>query len=136
MGMRCSISSEALAAIRAHAAAAHPLEACGLLLGQGDRVTIAEPAANVADRPEVAFEIDPGVLIAAHRAARAGGPLVLGCYHSHPRGDAMPSIVDAAAAAADGQLWIIVAGDAVRGWRAVADGALHGRFDAVELLAR
>ena len=87
------------------------------------------PAANVAAEPARAFELDPAVLIAAHRAARAGGDAILGHYHSHPGGDPQPSSCDAAAAAA-GELWLVVAGREARLWRAVAGGPLHGAFAA------
>ena len=133
--MQCSISSTALAAIHAHAAAEHPREACGLLFGHPGVIAAAAPAPNVAATPETRFEIDPAALLAAHRGQRAGGPNIVGCYHSHPGGDARPSATDADMAAPDGTLWLIVGDNDVTVWIARADGALHGRFDAVELLA-
>lgn len=128
------ISSAALTRILAEAAASAD-EVCGLLLGQGDRIERALPCRNVAATPSIAFEIDPAALLTAHRAARGGGPAVLGCYHSHPTGSAEPSPRDAAAAAPDGGVWLIVAAGRVRGWRAVTDGAWLGRFVAVTLRA-
>lgn len=83
--------------------------------------------------PEVRFEIDPRALFAALRAERGGGPKVAGYWHSHPSGDATPSATDAAMAAPDGKLWLIVAGEALRGWRAGPGGEVHGRFDRVEI---
>jgi len=115
--MPLEVTSEALAAMRAHAAAAHPHEACGILLGEGGRIIEARPAANVHPSPHTHFEIDPQALIDAHRAARAGGPQVLGYYHSHPRGPASPSATDAASAAGDGRVWAILAGTDARFWR-------------------
>jgi predicted GIY-YIG superfamily endonuclease/proteasome lid subunit RPN8/RPN11 len=103
------ISPQALAAMRAHAAAAHPQEACGILLGEGNRITEARPAANVHLSPHTHFAIDPQALIDAHRAARAGGPEVIGYYHSHPRGPAAPSATDRAEASGDGRVWAIIA---------------------------
>ena len=99
-------------------AAADDREICGLLLGQAGRIEAIAPAANVAADPARHFELDPAVLIAAHRAARSGGPSVIGHYHSHPSGVAIPSATDAACAMPDGTLWLIVAGEAVRLWRA------------------
>lgn len=103
---------------------------------RGEGVTIGEarPCRNVAADPARRFEIDPAALLAAHRAARAGGPAILGCYHSHPSGVAEPSACDAAAAEPNGWLWLIVAGDQVRGFRAVGTGMLHGRFEEECLL--
>ncbi len=129
--MDVAISSELLARILAEAAATPDVEVCGLLLGWDGRVEEARACRNVAADPSQTFEIDPTALIAAHRAARDGGPAILGCYHSHPSGLAVPSRRDAGDAAANGWLWAIVAGPDVQVWRAVADGALWGRFEAV-----
>ena len=114
-------------------AAATPDEVCGLLFGDGERVARLLPCRNVAADPAVRFEIDPAALLAAHRAARRGGERVIGHYHSHPSGLAAPSPRDAADAAADGSIWLIVAGAVVTAWRAVPDGAVHGRFDPLPL---
>jgi proteasome lid subunit RPN8/RPN11 len=108
-------------------------EVCGLLLGSDDTVSEIRPCANVHPQPATRFELDPSELVAALRAARGGGPGVLGHYHSHPSGRAFPSATDAADAAADGTLWLIVAGDGATVWEAVRDGAVHGRFDPVAL---
>lgn len=97
-------------------AGAEATEICGLLLGEAGRIGAILPAANVAADPVRHFELDPAVLLAAHRAARAGGAKVVGHYHSHPSGVAVPSATDAACAAPDGSLWLIVAGGAARLW--------------------
>lgn len=99
------------------AALAHPRECCGILLGEGETVRAIEPAANVHSAPERHFEIDPQTLIDAYRAARAGGPCVMGYYHSHPAGPARPSSVDRALAVHDGRVWAIAAEGEVRFWR-------------------
>lgn len=131
--MRVRISRCVVDLIQRTAAAAAPLEACGLLFGGARAIAAASVEANVARNPATHFEIDPASLFAAIRAEREGGPSVAGYWHSHPTGDAMPSITDAAMAVADGKLWLIVTDDAVTGWRATERGARHGRFDAVEL---
>jgi proteasome lid subunit RPN8/RPN11 len=76
----------------------------------------------------------PAALIAAHRAARAGGPALVGHYHSHPGGSPVPSARDAAAAE-PGSYWIIAGSGALRAWYAdgrPADG--KGRFRAVTIV--
>lgn len=120
--MTCSITRAALDAILAAARAAAPEEACGLLLGQGLRIMRAQPAANVAAERTCRFEIDPAALIAAHRAARHGGPEVAGYFHSHPAGLAAPSATDAAMAAGDGRIWAIAAGGTVTFWKDAESG--------------
>lgn len=132
MGMTLELSIADRDAMLAHARST-AVEACGLLLGAGARVERAVPCANVAADPARFFEIDPAALIAAHRDARAGGPAVIGHYHSHPSGLARPSPRDAADAAPDGSVWIVIAGGRLTAWRAVEKGSLHGRFDPVDL---
>ncbi|WP_427968517.1 Mov34/MPN/PAD-1 family protein [Altererythrobacter sp.] len=104
------------------ARSAHPLECCGILLGEGYRITTVQPALNVHPDPETHFEIDPQALIEAHRAAREGGPQVLGYYHSHPNGAAEPSATDAELAAGDGAVWAIAANGGVTFWRSEEGG--------------
>lgn len=122
------ISRDVLKQILAQAAAVPDAEVCGLLLGMGERIIEARVADNVADDPARRFELDPAVLIAAHRTARAGGAQILGHYHSHPGGSTEPSACDAAMAHVDGSLWLICAPDGGHAlWRAGTAG-LHGRF--------
>lgn len=109
-------------------------ECCGLLLGEAGRIGSILPTANVAGDPARHFEIDPVRLIAAHKAARMGGPQLIGHYHSHPSGSALPSANDAAEAGVDGALWLVVAGDQATLWRAVPRGTLHDRFQPETLL--
>jgi proteasome lid subunit RPN8/RPN11 len=121
MGMSLTVTSGVVAKLLAEAARAAPAECCGVLLGHG-RIDAARPAANVASDPLHRFEIDPRALIAAHRAARAGGPPVLGYYHSHPTGHPVPSATDCEHAAGEGSIWAIVAGGDVAFWRDGASG--------------
>jgi desampylase len=132
VGVTATISSELITQIVADAERSPHAEVCGLLLGT-PAIQGATRCRNIAADPARRFEIDPADLIAAHRAARAGGPAVIGHYHSHPTGDPTPSRQDAADAAPDGSLWLIVGEGTVRLWRAVPDGAVHGRFDPVAL---
>lgn len=132
--MTVTIASALLRQIADAAAASPHAEICGLLFGTRDAVTAAAPCRNVAVDPTRRFEIDPAALLAAHRAAREGGARIVGHYHSHPSGLAVPSARDAADAAPDGSLWLIAGGGGVvRAWRAVESGAVEGRFDPVEL---
>ncbi len=126
------VVGDALTTMRAAAAAAHPHEACGLLLGQGARIAAARETANVHPAPATHFDIDPQALINAHRAARAGGAQVLGYFHSHPIGAAEPSATDRAMAAHDGRIWAIIAGDEVRLWRDGDGGFVALSFTIIE----
>lgn len=115
--MQVQVSSEVIVRLLAEAASAHPEECCGILLGDGQGITSVVPAANVHPEPERHFEIDPQVLVDAHRAARQGGPGVLGYYHSHPNGRTRPSPEDRKKAARDGAIWAIIAAGRITLWR-------------------
>ncbi|GAA0729518.1 Mov34/MPN/PAD-1 family protein [Sphingomonas japonica] len=126
------VSSRALHCVITEASIDGQRESCGLLWGTSDRIVAAQTADNVSPSPRTAFEIDPRRVIAAHRRARRMKHLALvGHWHSHPRGEPVPSPRDADAAMSDGSLWLIVAGDVARLWRAVKGGRVHDRFDPV-----
>lgn len=105
--MNIEVTRDVIEALQRAARSAAPHEACGILVGQDARITGFIEARNVHPSPESRFEIDPQSLIDAHRAARSGGPQVLGYFHSHPRGGAEPSSTDLELAAADGKVWAI-----------------------------
>lgn len=120
--MDLEVTSGAIATLLEEATRAAPNECCGLLLGRGQTIERAVPCANVHCDPAGHFEIDPAALIAAHRAARAGGPELIGYYHSHPNGRAEPSAKDRAAACGDRRIWAIIADAKVQMWRDGANG--------------
>lgn len=126
--MRLEISRSLHDRLLAEAAASPAQEVCGLLFGNGGRIDAAQACRNVAGDPARAFEIDPQALIAAHRAAREGGPAIIGCYHSHPGGPATPSLRDVEAAAGDGAVWLIFGQGQMTAWRSTV-----GDFAALEL---
>lgn len=129
--MRYAISSTLLAGLLTEAQNSADREVCGLLYGTKGRIAEAEATANVAADPARSFEIDPAALFAAHRRARAGAVVVIGHYHSHPSGAAVPSARDAAQAMGDGALWLILTADEARLWRSDRVGV----FDEVGLVA-
>ena len=116
------VTQEILEELLVEAEAAHPCECCGILLGEGQSITAIRSAANVHLQPETHFEIDPQALVDAHRAARQGGPQVLGYYHSHPNGLARPSATDEAMATGQKLVWAIIAARRVTFWREAAAG--------------
>ncbi len=108
---------------------AEPHEACALLLGEADEAGVSITQAVVTDNvtegnPETSFEIDPGMHILMQKAARAGGPQIVGVWHSHPNGVARPSDADKAQSVEPGWVWLI---------SGVRDGAIdHAAFRAGE----
>jgi desampylase len=136
MGMELQISRSLRDRIVAEAAASPSVEVCGLLLGRGNKISVAPTCRNVAIDPARTFEIDPAALIAAHRHARQGGPAILGCWHSHPSGVALPSRTDAAAALDLGWWWLIVGSGEVGCFCTVAGGPIHDRFVPAPLVVQ
>ncbi len=132
--MHVTIASAVLDAVISEAHSQPEREICGLLLGNGCAVASHQSCTNVASDTTTSFEIDPYALIQAHKRARTGGPAILGHYHSHPHGSATPSARDAAVAAADGSLWLIVGAETVGLWRAVSGGAHLHKFDAIDIV--
>jgi desampylase len=130
------VLAAALGAEIARAAlAAFPRECCGLVEGveegEGFRATALYPARNLAAAPGY-FEIDPADHLAAAKSARARGHGIIGCYHSHPDGNARPSPQDFSGAAQDNFLWLIAATDGIQSRLAVFVYRPSG-FEAVGL---
>ncbi|MET0400499.1 MAG: M67 family metallopeptidase [Longimicrobiaceae bacterium] len=93
------VPAAALAAVRAHAAAAYPEECCGFLLGRepgGARaVARAVPAENRWEGGRGARFLIPADAVRRVEAEAAGEGLALvGFYHSHPDGRPEPSGLD------------------------------------------
>lgn len=122
-----------LAAVRAHAEAAHPEECCGALLGPPPRAADAPrqvvrvvPVANAAAGARgTRFLIPAGAVRALEGEAAPEGLVVVGFYHSHPDGRPHPSRADLEAAW-PWYSYLIVAVSAggageVRSWRLADD---------------
>ncbi len=80
-----------------HAEAAYPHECFGFLLGRFGEGSIqtAYPGKNInTSRPHDRYEMDPLEFLQAQTEAETWGGEVVGFYHSHPNGRAIPSIYD------------------------------------------
>lgn len=104
------LDSELRSQLEREARAAFPRECCGLVESTADadslRVTALRPTRNVAVASD-RFEIDPAEHFRILRAARANEAQIIGCYHSHPNGEANPSPCDHAGASEEGFVWLI-----------------------------
>jgi proteasome lid subunit RPN8/RPN11 len=90
-----------------HAAAAAPIEACGILAGRAGVVETFHPMTN-ADNATDHFTMVPKEQFAAAKAIRAAGQEMLAVYHSHPASPARPSAEDIRLAAAPGVVYVIL----------------------------
>lgn len=108
--MTLLLPADLRARIEQAARAAFPRECCGLIEGvrDGERAWAfaLHPARNIAPRTD-RFEIDPEDHFSALKTARANDRALIGCYHSHPNGRAVPSASDQAGAGEKDFLWLI-----------------------------
>ncbi len=102
------------ATILAHARAAYPSEACGLLVGwsgpNGLLFTAeAHPTQNISEgNRRDRFEVDPSAHVALARRLRGGSSRIIGHFHSHPDHRPDPSKTDMAAIMDAKAVWVIV----------------------------
>jgi proteasome lid subunit RPN8/RPN11 len=85
----------------------YPLEACGLIVGTGNRVERFVPCRNVAASARV-YTIDPKEHLRAEMAAEDDGLEVIGVVHSHTHSEPYPSPTDVAQAPDPGWHYVIV----------------------------
>jgi proteasome lid subunit RPN8/RPN11 len=77
-----------------HALADAPREACGVIGGTGERAERVVALPNVSSDPAHFYQLDTDSLDRSVRSLRADGASLLAIYHSHPRGEAIPSPTD------------------------------------------
>jgi len=116
--MKLILPSDLRARIEQESRASFPRECCGLIEGERfggtARALALHPARNIAPARD-RFEIDPRDHFAALKAARAKDRVLIGCYHSHPGGQAAPSATDLAGAGEEDFLWLVAALNAADG---------------------
>lgn len=83
-----------------HVADQAPLEACGLVAGKNNSVETVLPVQNAA-RSTVRYRMDPQEQYNAFMQIEDHGLSLIGIYHSHPSGPAIPSFTDIEEAAYD-----------------------------------
>ncbi|MFM2078199.1 MAG: hypothetical protein RJA49_2089 [Actinomycetota bacterium] len=91
--MELVFPAQAYAEMIALAYDGYPLEACGLLVGDGDRVHRFVPCTNEAASARV-YTIPPKELLRAERHAEDDGLAVIGVFHSHTHSEPYPSPTD------------------------------------------
>lgn len=96
-------------ALLAHARRDRPRECCGFLLGRGFRVLCSLAMKNI-EPGHTRYRIDDTAHIALRRTLRDTTPplAIIGVYHSHPAGRAVPSPTDLADAMYPEWTYVIV----------------------------
>ena len=109
---RLVLAGDLRAQIAREAEESFPRECCGLIEGTLSggiaQAVIMHPCANLAKEPD-RFELDPRDHIRLLRQLRGGPHCLIGCYHSHPNGQASASARDALGANEEDFLWLIQA---------------------------
>lgn len=106
--LRLELPAALEASLVEHALASPEVEVCGLLGGVGPRALTRYAIANVAEVPATSFFMEPRAQLRAMQAMRQRGEALLGIYHSHPAGPALPSARDVECAAYPGVAYLIV----------------------------
>lgn len=107
------LNEDQFKAMKEHAHRAFPNEACGFLVGrlsaEGDRlVSEVVSCQNTSSMPVQRFELDSELHLKLQRDAREKGLEILGCYHSHPKGPARPSLEDLSRAVMPEWVWVVL----------------------------
>jgi proteasome lid subunit RPN8/RPN11 len=99
-----------------------PLEACGLLVGEGGQVVSAYATDN-EHRSPVIYKVDDRQLLQVFRDIRSEKHEIIGIYHSHVRTEPIPSRTDIEQATWPEAFYLIVSlkpqRPQVRAWRIV-----------------
>jgi proteasome lid subunit RPN8/RPN11 len=115
-------------AILTHADNCAPNECCGLVAADSEgQIAFAYPLTNVDPSP-FSYTIDPDEHFSALVHAESHGWVITGVFHSHPGGDAVPSLIDVQSALEPGWMYLIAAPGEIRGFTIRA-----GTVEEVEL---
>ena len=112
-------------------------EVCGLIGAKAGEPRTCYPVRNIAEGPNVRFQLEPQEQIEAMRQMRERGEELFAIFHSHPTTPAEPSPLDLAEAAYPEALYLIISLNTkgvleMRGFRL----SLDERFTEVELLLK
>jgi len=91
----------------AHVIAGLPNEACGLFAGTGEQVETLYALTNADPTPQ-SYLVEPREHFQAFKDSREKGQELLGCFHSHVRSQAYPSMTDVRQAAYPDWAYVIV----------------------------
>lgn len=103
------VTPELASAIVNHARVGMPQEICGILAGSADgavRRIVSVP--NVAEQPDVTYYMDEETLVQTMSELQASDLELLGFYHSHPKGRALPSSTDIRSASYPAAAYVII----------------------------
>lgn len=104
--MTIKIPKNIIDKIFAQAEAESPIEACGYLAGEGDKIVQIFPMTNIDKSPEH-FSFDPSEQFKAVKEARERSLRLIAIYHSHPKTPARMSEEDKDLAVDPNMIYVI-----------------------------
>ena len=107
MATNIEITQTHFDALVQQAQSAYPLESCGLMAGEENRVRQLYPVENIRESP-VEYEMDPVGQLKAMMDLEEKGWELIGIYHSHPHGPQVPSATDVNLAYYPDSVYVIV----------------------------
>ena len=101
------IPSNISSAMLEHAKADFPLECCGILGGNGDKISHIYCMSNI-DKSKITYLMDPAEQVRVFKEMRSLGIELKAIYHSHPNHPALPSHTDVELAFYPEAVYIII----------------------------
>ena len=105
-------------------------EICGALIGDANGVSSVVALENRSEQAYNSFFIPARDVLHIEQEAERSGHMLLGFYHSHPTGDAVPSDADLQDALPGYVYWIASRTGVVRAWTLRDD---RSTFDEIEI---
>ncbi len=96
-----------------------PYEACGVLIGTFEGMTVhVEKIRHIRNvkRTHRSFELDPKEHYNVWNEAGKNGKEIVGVYHTHPVSSAIPSLWDRETMQNDTSVWLIAGSDGIRAY--------------------
>ena len=116
----------------AHAQHALPNEACGLLGGKSGHVSTVYPGTNSEHSP-TRYLLDPIDQFNAMKTIDQSGEDLIGIFHSHPKGLAIPSEIDITQAYYPKATHVILARHNEKDWYMRAYYLVEGQINEVKI---
>lgn len=104
---RLYLSQDLLDVVLSHCKNAYPFEACGILAGKNDIVSVVYEMNNT-ERSSVSYVMDSMEQFHVMKKIRNEGMQMIAIYHSHPQSSAYPSPEDIRLAFYDEVAYVIV----------------------------
>ena len=132
MRLSLTITESQANSMIAHAQHGLPNEACGLLGGKSGHVSTVYPGTNAEHSP-IRYLLDPIDQFNAMKMIDQNGEDLIGIFHSHPKGVAIPSEIDITQAYYPKATYVILARYNEKDWYMRAYYLVEGQINEVRI---